>query len=593
MFWLGTFGLALGGCPSDAPDPTPTGKVTITEAGTGDPNAEPLWPLRVGYQARFEAATWFIARDLDRDGTRVFVLQSVVRTPNVVPEIIGALRAETGASESWIGESKDGLLLYGTAGQERLPYAELLVPATVRDGQRWKVTGGGETLGEGVVTGGAVEDTIFGRQRTWTVAFTPTAVTQGGFYATFAEGHGLIALRQGDGPDDVSVPVIAATLPDDAGPAPAPVALTPMRSLSPLGDGAPLATTNTPARAVCGGESGTGFPNVDGGDVLDDDLRARWGFGGTYLSAIERPEGGFRLRLGGYTLTCIAINSGTLSLWYARPLVYSAVLDRDALTLDPKPDRYGHNPENAQDARTSVWRPEGTAPVAPPAMTGLAFHPVAASGERMTGLFWEPPPDPFTPPAGYQFAHSGIGTLLGPAGNPLSMGFADGIYGMEWYLLPNQTGWWFYPQQPTAQNPAVYWPTGFLPPSAYPLVLASGDFSRDPAGKAGWTPYLTSTFGELTSGQVAYLPEGGYDGTPFTGSAADALRYFARYEYSEARIGSLTADVLSTVLRRDNTRETLLVGLSDGAASTASSTTAFAASDGGSWRAPRSLTATA
>jgi hypothetical protein len=499
---------AVSGCGDDDATPVGVGEVHVVNAGTGEPNAEPLWPLRVGTQFRFDAGTWFIGRDFDRGGKRTFILQTALRAGRVLPETLGAVDGEFGESETWLGETPAGLVLYATSPKHVLRYALLILPTTVRDGMQWTISGDGVVVAQASIEGGQEADTIYGRRRTWHLAVTRTTPDGRNLDVTFAEGRGVIATLS------VLVsaaPVLSAIVPLEAGPAPAPLALTPME---PMYGGEPAIA----APGVSGGAdlcAGSDLELRIGGDAYGDTWG--WGAGGSYISAIENAEGKFDVRIGGVSLTC-----DRESLWWVRRGWVWGV-ETDGLDATPTAAPWtGYELPVPQDARTSAWNAD---------RSRLFFTPVDPSGARQTGLFYEPPDN-----TGWDFVHSGSGTFIDSDGSPVSLSPDDGIAQIYETFPDTPRSSWYWPQQPTMPQRRTFAP---LPIGSTPMILADADF----IAHGGSTTYLVNDGGQLVSGRIEDGP-GAYPEDHIS--------------LSGLRDGPLSADPLTTILRRDNTRETFL-----------------------------------
>ncbi len=498
---------------------TGAGSFTVTAPGTGEPNAEPIWPLTVGSQFRFDTATWFIGRDFDWNGTRIFVMQSTDGT------VLGSLIGEYTANEAWLAQTDDGLVLYATSAKEPLAYPMLILPATVRDGMQWQLGGGGVVIAEASITGGQEEDTIFGHRRTWHLTITPTTLDGRAINMKFAEGRGLLGTPS-SGEGIPAWPVLSAIVPLEVGAEPAPVALT---AMEPLFGGEPVTGPTTPEGTLFGDCAGYGYESIP------HSFARPWstsGAGGHYLSAIENAAGGFDIRLGGFGLYCDDFSVPGVPTWKSSDLVWSLTTDGNDVTplnTEANLPGYGYEAPAAQDARTSVWT-EGR--------TRLLWTPAWMNGMRQLGIFFRPPPDPFDE-GSFEgtFAHSGSGTFLDTDGQALS--FAPGNVGtitLPENYPPHQ--WWYWPQQPTAWTaPSAYMDP--LPVGNYPMVIADAEFPST----TGSTDYHVNVGGQLASGRIEQVP---------------SENTFYRFTMSALRDGPLSVDPLTTILHTDNTRESFL-----------------------------------
>ena len=154
----------LVGCPGAGPDPVEPGlgvTVEVLEAGSGDTNAERLWPLHVG--TRFDGQ--FAIENLDADGS--------VR---VVWKHAGAEGVVSHASQ----DDESLVVRAAVAGRP----VTLALPHTVRDGMRYRVGEQEFSLSKGA----PIE--LWGESRgTWTVD------APGYASHTFVEGFGPLAAR--------------------------------------------------------------------------------------------------------------------------------------------------------------------------------------------------------------------------------------------------------------------------------------------------------------------------------------------------------------------------------------------------------------
>ncbi len=166
-----------GGGPPDPPPPSP---FEIIEAGTGDPNAAPLWPMRVG-AIWGESVVEGITR---RDGLE---LMRFVQPP--LPDPLNGLEMNPPVV-SWYRRTPDGLAFHGSTRQGFFPAGLLLVPNEVRVGMIWESEIDGVRVRFEVLSRAIEPTPLFGDQPVWTI--DQTVISSGAVIATWTwiEGFG-------------------------------------------------------------------------------------------------------------------------------------------------------------------------------------------------------------------------------------------------------------------------------------------------------------------------------------------------------------------------------------------------------------------
>ncbi len=180
----------LSGC-SDAT--TPQGgidEVRVVANGSGEANAEPLWPLRPGWMhtARpgHTPTSWALEARRVGAGTIVPVGNAVRVGPNLItaPSEPACLR--------YLSQDAEGLWFHGGPAEGLLPGGALLVPATVRVGMRWQSRVDGKLRFSGQVLSRSEEATAFGPRPVWRLRLVDErALTYG------AAGSGNTARKAG------------------------------------------------------------------------------------------------------------------------------------------------------------------------------------------------------------------------------------------------------------------------------------------------------------------------------------------------------------------------------------------------------------
>ncbi len=178
-------------------------EVVVLSDGAGPPNAEPVWPLKPGWQFHsgfFSTDAVLEAREVD--GRTVLPLSNSTRIgPNLIqsPGEPGCIR--------YLSVDDDGVWYVGAPREGLLEEGALLVPREVRVGKKWETRLGGKVRYSGEVMSRTEEDTLFGRRAVWMLRLTDhRALTYEGQDArSVPRKNGLaFALRlvEGRGPDD-------------------------------------------------------------------------------------------------------------------------------------------------------------------------------------------------------------------------------------------------------------------------------------------------------------------------------------------------------------------------------------------------------
>lgn len=171
--------------------------MTTVQTGTGEPAAEPLWPLRPGASwtlvpqsintglhespARYlprrtpslapigAVATYFASPRHTIGGQEVITIASVNETSP--PWLAVDLRQpHQPQSMAWWSVGEQGALFHGQL-RGILDTPALFFPKAPRVGDAWTAASGGEVLYDLAVTGRQIQDTIFGRRPVWRVQF--------------------------------------------------------------------------------------------------------------------------------------------------------------------------------------------------------------------------------------------------------------------------------------------------------------------------------------------------------------------------------------------------------------------------------------
>ncbi len=165
-------------------------RVVFTRSGTGQVNAEPLWPMRPGLSYGSGNGQCAVTRWSSRFGTP-WLLEQCTNAGEIWESDSDW---NQGRHEAFWSVEDEGLVLRASSAQEVRPVPLLIIPAQVRDGMEWEVRGdGGAVVLAGEVTGGDVRETQFGRHRVWRVRIDLAATeTTDAFQwkRDFVEGRG-------------------------------------------------------------------------------------------------------------------------------------------------------------------------------------------------------------------------------------------------------------------------------------------------------------------------------------------------------------------------------------------------------------------
>ena len=286
VFFINACDGGKGGGDADGVRPA---KTKILDEGTGEPNTEPLWPLR-------EGAAFF-----NESGVPLAWVGPPRRLGDyTVFRVIGEQQVD------WFEAAEDGVYYHGNSRAGRKPRPMLWYPATVRVGMRWHSWLDGDApqvLHE--VTAMAEEDTMWGRRRVWDLRREDLAL---GEVTTdrFVEGRG---------PLDTEYGIVSGTVPLEDSPVepPTPVALEVM------GDGAPWFVDRRVDHVSA----------VDRGDGV---LQVR--LEGTYLenNCVQRPCTHVEVPV----VSCLSLDTGTLAgNWVATDLALEDATCCDAMATVP------------------------------------------------------------------------------------------------------------------------------------------------------------------------------------------------------------------------------------------------------------------
>lgn len=204
--WIGLSAvLALAGCSKeDSGSKTgPAAKFEVVEEGSGESNAEPLWPMRPGARWDFQkalegesfesfkaGAVVGITRVTDRFG-KPWLLEQVTGSESGADMWARGLGWNQGRMEAYWSMDNEGLVLRAYGTNDPLETPLLMIPATVRHGMKWEVRNGDDLLLSGVITGGEERDTEWGKRRVWKVDVTVAERNP-------HEGEGTVLTPMGD-----------------------------------------------------------------------------------------------------------------------------------------------------------------------------------------------------------------------------------------------------------------------------------------------------------------------------------------------------------------------------------------------------------
>ncbi len=254
--WAALSVLWLVGCGDPGAEAGTQGHVVVLAEGSGESNAEPLWPARPGWLLQPNYGAYGIADSvLD---ARVVGGRTLLPLGN--PVRLGA-PLTAGPSEPacarYLALDKAGLWFVGGPREGVLGGGALLVPSTVRVGRKWQTRIGGVPRFTVEVVSRAVEDTVFGRRPVWMLKIVDErAWTYDGTDWAFAKRRNGVVwdlrLVEGRGPDAYNMltscrpfeaPALGAGAPDDRfivvplDEPPGPPLAAPPVELSPLAPG--------------------------------------------------------------------------------------------------------------------------------------------------------------------------------------------------------------------------------------------------------------------------------------------------------------------------------------------------------------------
>lgn len=215
-------------CGGDSSAKAPPGaRFNVVSPGSGDSNAEPLLPLRVGS----------VLRPTNVDANPSF------STIEDAGEIGGAPAVGVFASGSFelYAKAADGVFRIGASGTGLDPHPALVVPATVRVGMTWDVFGDGDQVASTfTVESREAQDTATGPRIVWRILrrFASHAPDE---RATYWEGRGDGDRMPAVFPLD-DVPVESVT--------PMPVALEPMKATIDTGEDQVIGDGGSTAKLV-------------------------------------------------------------------------------------------------------------------------------------------------------------------------------------------------------------------------------------------------------------------------------------------------------------------------------------------------------